>query len=838
MSWFKRKALGRKNIKPENFPNLKVWVDSESNVDALDNNGINSLENKVGFETGIYTTGVKYRGINIAGAEYGNAWEGWTGQTFFTWRSSTALTNEMNYFGEKGFNCFRLPISWERLQHDLNGSFNSTYQTNLINYVNQATAQNWAVIVDLHNYNRYATGTHSSPGVQQAGYVQRIFGDGFLTNDHVIDVWVKLANLFIGNEKVIFNLMNESHDFPVTSTNYVTMINAQIAAIRATGATNLILVPNSRSSDVEHWSTYSPNGGPLDSVAFLDIVDSANNVAYDMHSYQANPTSSSSYSDLLSNVTNWAITNNKKLFLSEMGIPNTEAFGDVATGGALDYMNANSNVWIGWCPWNLPPYELTQFTPTQSYTIDGPSIGWYTPYLTPNTVSSEAVLPPLSSNPSAPLTPLNKNTRTALNSGVSDYWVFVPNAYDSTHNTPMKTLIWLHGCGGQGLFDVYHASVDFHSGSPGEVIYPTPQDYICVAVGGREGLCWQSTSSNIIAAAIADVKTKLNVDLNNVYIGGYSSGGDIGYLYAFNNSESIAGVLFQNTAPFSVNWGSSTAYTAATNKFKVVQLSALSDTTYPIANVRSQMDQLTAAAYPVDHVEVVGSHYDGPADYTPNTTWAAMRAELVPRMVSNSNVVQNLLIQAVSPNRPVWKTNIFKSGLKHSISFEGTPDYLTFSSPVLFDQGLTLFSSLKFTNVDTTTSTASNCPMTLFGHRSVSPYVSFGFSGGTLQYRYFHSATWNIYSSSITNLNDGLNHTIAVTHTTGGVLTFYIDGSPVNSFNSVIYNNSATFIDALGVGQNATDTFIGDASEFLIYNSPLVPQQIRDLHSRACFTWF
>jgi hypothetical protein len=42
-----------------------------------------------------------------------------------------------------------------------------------------------------------------------------------------------------------------------------------IDAIRETGADQLILVPNSRGSDVDHWATYSPNGGSLDSVAAL-----------------------------------------------------------------------------------------------------------------------------------------------------------------------------------------------------------------------------------------------------------------------------------------------------------------------------------------------------------------------------------------------------------------------------------------------------------------------------------------------------------------------------------------------------------------------------------------
>jgi hypothetical protein len=330
-------------------------------------------------------------GINVAGAEYGEDWSGWTNQTYFAWRTPAQLTSEMTYFGSKGFNCFRLPIAWERLQHTLLGALDTTYQTNLINYVNQATAAGYTVIVDLHNYNRYAVGAFTSSGSQSSSYTQHVLGDGTLTNAHLIDVWSKLSKLFLGNTKVIFELMNEPHDFSITSTNYFAMINDQIAAIRATGATQLILVPNSRASDVDHWSSYAPNGGPVDAIAALAVKDSLNNFAYAMHAYQDNPTSATSYSTLLTEVTNWAKTNGKKLFLTEMGSTSTAANGAVGVAGALQYMNANSDVWMGWVPWNLAPYLLT---PDSNYTTDGPSMAWYTPYIGKATVITPPVVVP------------------------------------------------------------------------------------------------------------------------------------------------------------------------------------------------------------------------------------------------------------------------------------------------------------------------------------------------------------------------------------------------------------------------------------------------------------
>src|SRR5436190_7924878 len=235
----------------------------------------------------IYRAGVKYRGLNRAGAEFGDDWDGWSGQEFYTFPTKAKLGAELTYYGSKGFNILRLPISWERLQHELNGDLDKAYKNQVASFVKQANAGGWAVILDLHNYNRYAIGAFDDTGQQVNTYSQQILGDGTLSIDHLADVWTKLATLFKRTSKVIFNIMNEPHDFPIESDDWFPMIQTVIDAIRAAGAKQLILVPNSRGSDVDHWNTYAPNGGSLDSVASLTITDSANNYAFDMHAMWA-----------------------------------------------------------------------------------------------------------------------------------------------------------------------------------------------------------------------------------------------------------------------------------------------------------------------------------------------------------------------------------------------------------------------------------------------------------------------------------------------------------------------------------------------------------------------
>lgn len=318
-----------------------------------------------------------WRGINRAGMEYGDDWNGWTGQTYFEIPSNTAITAEIAYYKAKGMNIVRLPISWERIQYTLNGPLTTTYVNGMMNYINKFTAAGFQVVLDLHAYARYAQNTHNASGVQQSGYTQRTMGDGFLTFAHLTDVWTKLTNLVKANPRVILGLMNEAHDFPIQSAAWFAGIQNVVNAIRAAGSTQLILIPNTRGSDVTHWSTYAPNGGALDSVAALAITDS--NYAFDMHAYQDSPTSATSYASLVTPVTTWAKTNKRRLFLSELGVNKSAANGAVGIAGLINYLNANSDVWLGFTPWNLPPYDLW----TGNYTVDGPALNFYKPFLTP-----------------------------------------------------------------------------------------------------------------------------------------------------------------------------------------------------------------------------------------------------------------------------------------------------------------------------------------------------------------------------------------------------------------------------------------------------------------------
>jgi pimeloyl-ACP methyl ester carboxylesterase len=221
---------------------------------------------------------------------------------------------------------------------------------------------------------------------------------------------------------------------------------------------------------------------------------------------------------------------------------------------------------------------------------------------------------PVSTVPSNPV-PFSKDTALTFTDPQSDYWLFVPDPYDSTHQTPTELFVWMHGCGGEGAGDIYTISPS------------TSEQYISLSVGGREDTCWDpNVDQSKVLAAIADVETHFNIDRHRIVIGGYSSGGDLAYRTAFYHADMFAGLLAENTSPFRDTGSTQAASLAAASwKFHVVHLAHTEDDTYPIAGVRQETDAMANAGFPIQRIERPGAHYDANTD-------SDMQALLLPHL--------------------------------------------------------------------------------------------------------------------------------------------------------------------------------------------------------------
>lgn len=308
------------------------------------------LDREVAVRRDALTGPMPYRGINLAGAEFGIASDGTGanpgvhGTAYIYPDEAYASGYTADYFLRKGMTTFRLPFRWERLQRTRNAAFDAAELTRLRTTVNRLTGKGAVVLLDPHNYARYGTALIGSASVPNADFA---------------DFWSRLANEFKGNPNVLFGLMNEPYDMP--TEQWVNAANAAIAAIRATGASNLILVPGNAWTGAHSWTQNWY--GTANSVAMLNIRDPGNNFAFEVHQYFDSNSSGSSETCAsatagaaqLGSFTQWLRANGKKGFLGEFAVGNS-ATCLTALEGVLSYLDANADVYLGWTWWAAGPW--------------------------------------------------------------------------------------------------------------------------------------------------------------------------------------------------------------------------------------------------------------------------------------------------------------------------------------------------------------------------------------------------------------------------------------------------------------------------------------------------
>jgi len=266
---------------------------------------------KVSAETVTYM-----RGVNMAGPEFSSG----------TYWPSKEL---YDYYAAKGFNVFRVPIKWERIQPSLNGALDTIYLNGLKTQISYAKANGTQIIIDVHNYGRY--------------YNKVINGEGSnVKTEHLCDLWVKLSNEFKNESGVYaYDIMNEPHDMQTatltSAENWRAISNAVVNAIRANGDTKLILVEGNSWSNAAEWE--KKNATPTDKGSWIN--DPANNFIYSAHSYwdqYANGLYEDTYDEELARnpglptlgmkrvmyFIDWCLKNNVRGHIGEFGVPSTD----------------------------------------------------------------------------------------------------------------------------------------------------------------------------------------------------------------------------------------------------------------------------------------------------------------------------------------------------------------------------------------------------------------------------------------------------------------------------------------------------------------------------------
>lgn len=328
-----------------------------------------------------------FQGVNLSGAEFGsqNLPGTYNGVGPGPYDYIYPPNSEVDYFIGKGMNTFRLPFRWERLQRALNGSLDADELSRMNGFVDYVTGQGAHVILDPHNFARY----HGDA-----------IGSSNVTIGNFADFWGKVAAEFNDNPNVIFGLMNEpigaNQSNGITTETWLSAANAAIVAIRAANADNLILVPGNGFSGAHSWDQNfygTPNADVM-----LNIIDSGDNFAFEVHQYLDGNSSGQSASiaypeigrDRLINFTQWLKTHGFRGFLGEFGAANstigdaTNQIGDETVNLMLDYVEANDDVWMGWAWWGGGPWWSENYLfaiDPLSNGNDQPSIGLLEPRL-------------------------------------------------------------------------------------------------------------------------------------------------------------------------------------------------------------------------------------------------------------------------------------------------------------------------------------------------------------------------------------------------------------------------------------------------------------------------
>ncbi|WP_308368134.1 MULTISPECIES: glycoside hydrolase family 5 protein [unclassified Microbulbifer] len=309
-----------------------------------------------------------FKGVSLAGADFGESNLPGVFGTDYTYPNQ----DEVDYYKSKNMNIIRLPFRWERLQPTMNQAFDSAEFARLDEFVTQATAKNMYVLLDPHNYARY---------------YGNLIGSSQVPNSAFADFWSRLANEYKDNSHVIFGLINEPHTMP--TEQWISAANAAAAAIRNTGATNLITVPGNAWTGAHSWNhTWY---GTANATALLDFVDPGNNFVVEVHQYFDSDFSGTSEqcvvpdaSEVLSDFTSWLAANNLRGFLGEFsGASNDDC--RMSVESALQYIDNNREHWIGWTWWAGGPWwtwesNILVIEPTADGR-EAPQMSWLEPYL-------------------------------------------------------------------------------------------------------------------------------------------------------------------------------------------------------------------------------------------------------------------------------------------------------------------------------------------------------------------------------------------------------------------------------------------------------------------------
>ncbi|GKT54124.1 endoglucanase 3 [Colletotrichum tofieldiae] len=273
----------------------------------------------------------KWFGTNQSGAEFAAGSTPGTLGKDYTFPDTAKITTLLN----DGYTTFRVQFLMERLSPDsLTGKFNADYLAGLTKVIEHITSAGGNAVLDPHNYGRYGGNIITDTAAFKT----------FFTN---------LATQFKSNDKVIFDTNNEYNSM---DQDLVLKLNqAAIDGIRATGSEHWIWAEGNSWTGAHNWISVNDN--------MKGLTDPLDKTAYQMHQYLDGDSSGTSAdcvsatigAERVKDATAWLRSNKKVGVLGEFaGGANAQC--KEAVAGLLDYLQENSDVWLGATWWAAGPW--------------------------------------------------------------------------------------------------------------------------------------------------------------------------------------------------------------------------------------------------------------------------------------------------------------------------------------------------------------------------------------------------------------------------------------------------------------------------------------------------
>ena len=272
------------------------------------------------------------RGINLAGAEFGHEKPGFSCASPGTYGKDWIYNGEgtVAYFARHGLRLFRLPFRWERIQPQLGGDLDPAELRRITRFLDLARAYECRVILDLHNYGRYALPT---AGTTREFIIDERSGEHApVSQADFADLWQRLALAFKSHKALHgYGLMNEPHD--MGSSDWKLISQSAVDSIRSVDLHTALYVGG---LDWSKSYTWSQSNGPQ-----AWIHDPSGNVVYEAHCYfdadgsgryqtpfhdelRADPKLLDRGVARLEDFSIWCARNGVRGFLGEYGVPRDE----------------------------------------------------------------------------------------------------------------------------------------------------------------------------------------------------------------------------------------------------------------------------------------------------------------------------------------------------------------------------------------------------------------------------------------------------------------------------------------------------------------------------------